>query len=194
MLNAFGFCLVIQITCTVVAFAGFRVGTMAGWQMAATFILISSFIFAFALKLMIDMQAKEAATAEREKYLTEREKLKVHVEQEKLKMVKDTHKMVSDEAKKASTKANLKVAMIAGGALVTGVVLIAAQMFWLGLLTLSTGAGGLGGYLIRMRQEKTSFKRRLTSEWVRADAAEPLQDAEFVEVLGHDGPSTPKKD
>jgi len=92
----------------------------------------------------------------------------------------DTHKLVSKEAARASARANTKVGLIAAVAVVGGVTLIAAQMFALGILTLSTAGGGLAGYLMRLRQEKANKEKRLTQQWVHADEAE-MEDT--VEVI-----------
>jgi len=172
MMRAFGLCLLIQVAAVAVTLAVYRVGTQDAWIAALVYLVISSFIFAYWIKLLSEMRVKDATTAEREKFLAERERIKVEAEREKLNMVRDTHKQVSKEAAKASTRANVKVGLIAAAAVVGGVTLIATQMFALGILTLSTAGGGLAGYLIRVKQEKNSLQKKVARHWVQADEEE----------------------
>ncbi|MGB0867582.1 MAG: hypothetical protein ACPGSC_13815, partial [Granulosicoccaceae bacterium] len=180
MIRAVGLCLLIQVAAVVVTLGVFRVGTNDAWIAAGIYLISSSFIFAYWIKLLSDIRLKDSIAAEREKYLAERERIKLQAEQEKLNLVRDTHKLVSKEAAKASARANTKVGLIAAVAVVGGVTLIAAQMFALGILTLSTAGGGLAGYLMRLRQEKANKEKRLTQQWVRADEAEMEDTLEVI--------------
>lgn len=183
MMRAFGLCVLIQVAATAVTLGVFNVGTRDAWIAAAIYLIISSFIFSYWIKLLSDTRIKDSIAHEREKYLAERERIKIQAEREKFDMLRDTHKLVSREAAKASTRANTKIGLIAAVAVAGGVMLIAAQMFALGILILSTAGGGLGGYLMRLRQEKANNEKRLTKEWVQADEEEMEDTVEVVPAL-----------
>lgn len=186
MMRAFGLCVLIQVAAIAVTLGVFNVGTRDAWIAAAIYLIISSFIFSYWIKLLSDIRIKDSVAHEREKYLAERERIKIQAEQEKFDMLRDTHKLVSREAAKASARANTKIGLIAAVAVAGGVMLIAAQMFALGLLILSTAGGGLGGYLMRLRQEKANNEKRLTKEWVQADEEEMEDTMEVVLALPDD--------
>lgn len=172
MIRSFVLCLFIQIAAVLVSLAVFNVGTNNAWIAAGIYGLVSSFIFAFWIKLLSDMRIKDISAAERERFLAEREKLKVQAEQEKLNLLRETHKQVSKEATKASARANFKIGLVASAAVIGGIVLIATHMFYLGILTLTTAGGGLAGYLMRMRQEKRDLQKQLAKNIVSADELE----------------------
>lgn len=180
MMRAYGLSLAIQIAALVVTLGVFQVGTTDAWIAAGIYLLTSSFIFAYLIKLLSDIRVKDATAAEREKYLAERERIKVEAEQEKLNMVRDTHKQVSKEAAKASARANAKIGLIAAVAVAGGVALIAAQAFALGILMLSTAGGGLAGYLMRIQQEKKQQLKKVARNWVRADEEEMEDTMEVI--------------
>ena len=72
-------------------------------------------------------------------------------------MVKKTKKQIEVEARRAKTKANIKV----GGAIAVaagfGVMMLLTQFVTLGLLTLTTAGGAVGGYLVRSRKEQEAL-------------------------------------
>lgn len=183
MMRAFGLCVLIQVAAIAVTLGVFNVGTRDAWIAAAIYLVFSSFIFSYWIKLLSDIRIKDSVAHEREKYLAERERIKIQAEQEKYNMLRDTHKLVSREAAKASARANTKIGLIAAVAVAGGVTLIAAQMFALGILILSTAGGGLGGYLMRLRQEKANNEKRLTNKWVQADEAEMEDTVEVIPAL-----------
>lgn len=58
------------------------------------------------------------------------------------------------EVRRTSTQANIKVGMAFAGAAGIGGLLLLTQFMTLGLLMLTTAGGALGGYVVRIRQEK----------------------------------------
>ncbi len=183
MMRLFALCLIIQVAAAAVALGVYQVGTRDAWLAAGCYLLVSSFIFSYWLKLLSDIRVKDVTSEVREKFLAERERIKVQAEQEKLSMVRDTHKQVSREAARASARANTKIGLIAVAAVFGGITLIATQMFALGILTLSTAGGGLAGYLMRVRQERNAQHRRLAKERVRSDDAEFDNTVEVIHAL-----------
>ncbi len=182
-MRSFVFCVFVQVAATAVTLAVFNLGTQDAWIAAGIYLVVSSFIFSYWLKLLSDIRVKDVVANEREKFLSERERIKVQAEQEKLNMVRDTHKLVSREAARASARANTKIGLIAVIAVVGGVALIAAQMFALGILMISTAGGGLAGYLMRLKQERRNNQKRLARDWVKADEAEMDSTVEVIPAL-----------
>jgi hypothetical protein len=83
----------------------------------------------------------------------EREKLKVNAERAKTRLVKQNHKEIAKESRRIRIKANMKVCLAFAGALGAGVVMLITEFMTMGLLTLTTVAGALGGYLFRARKD-----------------------------------------
>lgn len=75
---------------------------------------------------------------------------RAHVEREKL--VKKTHREVMRHERSASRRASFKVGFAFTALTTLGVVLLISNLLTLGLLTITTAGGALGGYLIRWRQ------------------------------------------
>lgn len=180
MMRAYGLCLLIQLAAMAVTLGAFRAGTGDAWLAAGLYLLCSGFVFAYWIKLLSEIRVKDGISAEREKFLAERERIRLQAEQEKLDMVRDAQQQVSREAARASARANSRVAAIAAVAVAGGVALIAAQLFLLGMLTLSAAGGAMAGYVMRIRQERANAEKRLARESVVAVEAEwddTLEDA-----------------
>lgn len=75
---------------------------------------------------------------------------RAHVEREKL--VKKTHKEVLRNERSANRRASLKVGLAFAAVAALGVVMVISELLMLGLMTLTTAGGALGGYLLRWRQ------------------------------------------
>ncbi|QLQ31195.1 MAG: hypothetical protein HZT40_05790 [Candidatus Thiothrix singaporensis] len=89
-----------------------------------------------------------------ENHARERENLRVNAERAKTRLVKQAHKDTIQEVRRTSTQANIKVGMAFAGVAVLGGMLLLTQFLTLGLLTLATAGGAVGGYILRIRQEK----------------------------------------
>lgn len=87
----------------------------------------------------------QKASADRAKIME-----RAHVEREKL--VKKTHKEVLRTERSASRRASLKVGLAFAAVAALGVVMLISELLTLGLMTLTTAGGALGGYLLRWRQ------------------------------------------
>ncbi len=90
------------------------------------------------------------------KHAKEREKIQLTAEKEKARVVDRTHKEIRKQERRVGRKANLKVSLAFAGAALAGGVFLIIEFFTLGLLTLSTSMGGLGGYLLRVGQTRKS--------------------------------------
>jgi hypothetical protein len=107
----------------------------------------------------------QKASADRAKIME-----RAHVEREKL--VKKTHKEVLRNERSASRRASLKVGLAFAAVAALGVVMLISELLTLGLMTLTTAGGALGGYLLRWRQSH----RVAGSLAENADVALPAPD------------------
>ncbi len=90
----------------------------------------------------------------KQQFASEREKFNVSAERAQKKLLKKTQKEIATERRKQSTKANLKIGGAVAVAAGFGVVMLVSQFFTLGLLTLTTAGGAMGGYLARSRRDQ----------------------------------------
>jgi len=88
----------------------------------------------------------------KQQFATEREKLNVSAERAKNRLQKKTQKEIEIQARRARTSANIKVGTALAVAAGFGLVMIFTQFVTLGLLTLTTAGGAVGGYLARSRK------------------------------------------
>ena len=88
----------------------------------------------------------------KQQFATEREKLNVRAERAKNRLQKKTQKEIEIQARRARTSANIKVGTALAVAAGFGLVMIFTQFVTLGLLTLTTAGGAVGGYLARSRK------------------------------------------
>ena len=95
-------------------------------------------------------------------FAKERERLRVNAEKANTRLVEKTHKQIANEARKTHGKANFKVGAAFAAAVGAGVVMIAIEVMTLGLMTLTTAGGALGGYIARARKENQDLAEKLT--------------------------------
>ncbi len=91
----------------------------------------------------------------KQQFATEREKLNVNAQRAKTKLVKKTQKEIELQARRTNTKANIKVGTAIAVAAGFGLFMMFTQFVTLGLLTLTTAGGVVGGYLARSRRPET---------------------------------------
>lgn len=101
----------------------------------------------------------------------EREKLKVNAERAKTRLVKKTQEQIARETKIAHGKANFKVGATLAGAMGFGALMLLTEMLTLGMMTMTTAGGALGGYLYRGRKE---HKRQLSENSIEVKATPKL--------------------
>lgn len=130
-----------------------------GWLRLAIPVLIAGFLTAFWFGAVAAHQRKDEIIRLKESHAKERENIRVNAERAKTRMVKQSQRKTLQEVRRSSTRANIKIGLAFAGAAALGGLLIFTQFMSLGLLTLTTAGGALGGYLLRMRQERA--KQRL---------------------------------
>ena len=118
----------------------------------------------------------------KEQFANEREKINVSAERAQKRLLKKTQKEIESERRKLSTRANLKIGGAFAVAAGFGVVMLLSQFFTLGLLTLTTAGGALGGYLARSRKEPL-----LTGE----PEVKMIEGVEVIDNENTDVPSLP---
>lgn len=91
------------------------------------------------------------------KFTAEKDKLSQDAERAKDRLIKKTKKQIELESRRAKTKASIKVwgAIAVAGSF--GAMMLLSQFVTLGLLTLTTAGGAIGGYLVRARKEQDAL-------------------------------------
>ena len=125
-----------------------------GWLRLAIPVLAAGFLTAFWFGSIAAHQRKDKISRLKEYHAKERETIRVNAERDKSKLVKQAQRKTIREVRRSSTRANIKIGLAFAGATGLGVLLLLTQYMSLGLLTLTTIGGALGGYVLRARQEK----------------------------------------
>ena len=79
----------------------------------------------------------------------EREKIQLRAERDKTRVVEQSQKEIRKETQRVNRKASFKVGLSMLAAAFAGVILIVTELITLGVITLTTAGGALGGYLWR---------------------------------------------
>lgn len=125
-----------------------------GWLRLLVPVLIAGLLTAFWFGAVAAHQRKDEISRLRENHAKERESIRVNAERAKAEVAHKAHKETLQEVRRTSTQANIKVGMALAGMAGLGGLLLLTQFITLGLLTLTTAGGALGGYALRLRQEK----------------------------------------
>lgn len=125
-----------------------------GWLRLAIPVLIVGLLTAFWFGAVAAHQRKDEISRLQENHAKEREGILMNAERAKAKIVKQAHQETLQEVRRTSTQAKIKVGLAFAGAAGIGGLLLLTQFMTLGLLMLTTAGGALGGYVLRIRQEK----------------------------------------
>lgn len=74
--------------------------------------------------------------------------------QDREKLVKKTHQELLRQERRTSRRANVKVGLAFMSMTALGVIMLITELLTLGLLTITTAGGAMGGYLFRWRQTR----------------------------------------
>lgn len=140
-----------------------------------------SAVTALWLSLIGRMDAEQRNSALREQHAEERMQLNREIERvraealqeasadraqllerantERERLVRQTHKEIMKQERSASRRSNVKVGLAFMGLTGFGVLMLVTQFMTLGLLTITTAGGAMGGYLLRWRQSKHMLDR-----------------------------------
>ncbi len=125
-----------------------------GWLRLAAPILVAGFLTAFWFGSIAAHQRKDAISKLKDDHAKERETIRVNAERAKTRLVKQTQQKAMQEVRRSSRQSNIRVGLGFAAAAGLGSLLLLTQFVSVGLLVLTTASGGLGGYLLRLRQEK----------------------------------------
>ncbi len=128
-----------------------------GWLRLAIPVLIAGFLTAFWFGSIAAYQRKDEISRLKEYHAKERETIRVNAERTKSKLIKQAQRKTIQEVRRSAMRANIKILLVLAGSIGLGGLLLLTQYMSLGLLTLSTVGGALGGYILRNRQEKGKF-------------------------------------
>ena len=129
-----------------------------GWLRLAIPVLIAGFLTAFWFGSIAAYQRKGEISRLKEHHAKERETIRVNAERAKTRLVKQTQRKTLQETRRSARRANIKIGLTFAGAAGVGGVLILTQFASLGLLMLTTAGGALGGYMLRVRREKSKLQ------------------------------------
>jgi Flp pilus assembly protein TadB len=131
-------------------------GDMAdwGWLRLAIPVMIAGFLTAFWFGSIAAQRHKDDINRLKKKHAKERETIRVNAERDKTRLLKNSQRKTRQEVRRTSRQSNVKAGLIFAGAAGLGGVLILTQFMSLGMLLLTAAGSALGGYLLRIRQEK----------------------------------------
>ena len=127
-----------------------------GWLRLIVPLVMMGFFAAFWFNSLASNKNKDDFTQLKESHAREREKLQVNAERAKTRLVKKTQQQIAKEAKLTHGKANFKVGATLAGAMGFGALMLLTEMLTLGIMTITTAGGALGGYLYRGKKNKNN--------------------------------------
>ncbi len=145
----------------------------AGWLRLIIPLFVVGCFAAFWFASIARHKSKDELNSLKEEHAREREKIQINAERAKTRLVKKTQQQISKEARIAHGKANFKVGVALAGVMGLGALMLLTQFLTLGVVTLTTAGGALGGYLYRGRREN---KNRLSGS---SDSAPLLSSTEL---------------
>jgi len=129
-----------------------------GWLRLAIPVLIAGCLTAFWFGSIAAHQRKNEISRLKEHHAKERETIRVNAERAKTKLAKKTQRQTLQEMRRSARRANIKIGLAGAGVAAVGGVLILTQFMSLGVLMLTAAGSALGGYLLRVRQEKSKLQ------------------------------------
>ena len=129
-----------------------------GWLRLAIPVLIAGFFTAFWFGSIAAHRHKDDINRLKEKHAKERETIRVNAERAKTRLLKNSRRKARQEVRRSSRQSNIKAGLVFAGAAGLGGVLILTQFMSLGMLILTSAGSALGGYLLRIRQEKKKLQ------------------------------------
>lgn len=112
----------------------------------------------------------------------EAEGIRLTAERDRASAREEAQKTLFRQERSVHRKANLKVGLAFAAACGVGVLMVLIELMTLGLLTITTAGGALGGYLLRWRQSlrgKLSYKPVQAPEGEYSEASGPIGDRQI---------------
>ncbi len=167
----------LQLATVVLVFLAPKDLTGLAWLRLIIPLLFIGVFTAFWFSTIAKQKSKEELAVLQQEHAREREKIQVNAERAKTRLIKKTQKEIAREAKITHGKANFKVGTALAGVMGLGALMLLTQFLTLGIFTLTTAGGVLGGYLYRGRKEQKNrfldqrISSSLSSKTIELDAA-----------------------
>jgi len=146
----------LQATGGVLVYAALKAGDTGLWPVLAVLVLSVSLPAAFWFASMAGNFSKDALAKVQSDFSRQREQLRLKAERQKSRVMKQSQQQIVKERDRVLAKASFKVGVSFASVLGLGLLMLFAQFVTVGLLTLTTAGGALGGYLFRLRQERAA--------------------------------------
>lgn len=158
---------------------------------------------AMAVTLVAALWFRSIARADSERDLArtrleherERDTLHRRAADDRIKVERDAAKTIRREERRTGRRANAKVGLAFAATAGLGVLFVLSELVTLGLLTLTTGGGALGGYLLRWRQTRVAPLEMSSPDALDRGALVPRDDSpgEVPDVAQLSGPVAGKR-
>jgi len=126
-----------------------------------------------AERMKLNREIERARSDVMQKASVDRAQLIEQAHSERERLVKSTHKQILQQERSTSRRANVKVGLAFMSVSALGVLFLITELLTLGLLTITTAGGAMGGYLLRWRQSRQTMER-LSGDSVVSSTQEKL--------------------
>lgn len=130
----------------------------SAWLKIAAVLAVITLTVSFWFDAISNQQGKDTVASLNQQHAKEREEIKVSAEREKSRVMQASEKKYARNAAKVQSRANMKVGAALSGAVGFGVLMLIIEFITLGMLTLFTAGGAMGGYLLRGKQAPKQLK------------------------------------
>ena len=148
----------VQVATGLLVYSGLRTDQAESWLLFSVLALLVGALSSFWFASVAGHLCKDQLVREREGFSREREQIRVRAEREKTKVIKQSHQQITKERNRVQSKATMKVGVAFAGAVGLGLVMMLTQFVTLGLLTVTTAGGAVGGYLYRGRRDQKAIE------------------------------------
>ncbi len=149
--------LLVQGAAAVLTYAALTSDRAEVWLLLGALALAASLLVTFWFASAAGQLRKEALARQQRGFSQEREAMRAKAERVKSRVIKESSRQLAREKKRIQHRANFKIGTSVALAVGLGVLMLLTQLVTVGLLTLATTGGALGGYLLRARQERSAL-------------------------------------
>ncbi len=149
--------LLVQGAAAVLTYAALTSDRAEVWLLLGALALAASLLVTFLFASEACQLRKEALARQQRGFSQEREAMRAKAERVKSRVIKESSRQLAREKKRIQHRANFKIGTSVALAVGLGVLMLLTQLVTVGLLTLATTGGALGGYLLRARQERSAL-------------------------------------
>ena len=146
--------LLAQIVTLVLFWVNLAVDSPARWVNVVLPAGLITVLTAFWFASIARADAERFASRLRAEHARDREKLQLDAERSQAEIREQAQHAITREHRRIGRRANAKVGLAFAGAAAAGLVLLITEMMMLGMLTISTTGGAIGGYILRLRQQR----------------------------------------